>query len=89
MTGYPAFCATCHMTEHAGRACDADSLERRRRLVGLGVAKDRLRAMGYREIERENFLRSAKLFSAAARTTLSMSALLAEEAEAIMGRRLT
>ena len=27
MTNYPAFCATCYMTEHAGRACEADALE--------------------------------------------------------------
>ena len=87
MTGYPSFCGSCHMVDHAGRACDADALERRRRLAGLRVAKDRFRAMGYEAMRRENFIRAAKLFSASARTALSMSALLAEEAEAIMGRR--
>ena len=87
MTAFPAFCATCHMTEHDGRACDADALKRRRRLAGLGVARDRLRAMGYREMRRANFMRSARLFGAAAKTALRMSALLAEEADAIMGRR--
>ena len=86
MTGYPAFCATCYLLTHDGRPCDTDALERRRRLAGLRIAKDRLSALGYEEIRRENFLRAAKLFSASARTALSMSALLAEEANAIRGR---
>ena len=86
MTGFPAFCATCHMADHAAQPCDVDALERRRRLAGLRIAKDRLSALGYEEIRRENFLRAAKLFSASARTALSMSALLAEEANAIRGR---
>ena len=88
MTSYPAFCATCHMVDHAGRACDADSLERRRRLAGLYEARERLRRCGETAIERENYKRAGRLMLAAARVSLRMSALLAEEADAIMGRRL-
>ena len=87
MSGYPAFCATCHMTEHGERRCDAEALERRRRLTGLHEARERLRRCGETAIERNNYLRAARLMLASARVTLRMSALLAEEADAIMWRR--
>ena len=89
MTGYPPFCAICHMTEHAGRACDADALERRRRIVGLHEARERIRRCGEEAIERQNYTRAGRLMLAAAKISLSMSALLGEEADAIMGRRGT
>ena len=89
MSGYPAFCATCCMVDHAGRACDANSLERRRRIVGLNLARQRLQAAARTAFDRNNYQRSGVLHLAAVRVALRTSALLAEEAEAIMGRRAT
>ena len=88
MTSYPAFCATCHMVEHDARPCDQDALERRRRIVALMVAYERLTTRGRRERDVAlNYRRAARLFSASATVALRVSALLAEEADAIMGRR--
>ena len=75
------------MVEHGERPCDGDALERRRRLAGLHEARERLRRCGETAIERDNYLRAARLMFASARVTLRMSALLAEEADAIMERR--
>ena len=89
MSGYPAFCATCHMVEHGARPCEPDSLERRRRIVGLNLARQRLQAAAKTAFDRNNYQRSGVLHLAAVRVALRTSALLGEEADAIMGRRLS
>ena len=87
MTGYPSFCGFCHGIAHAP-PCDPDALERRRQIRALGVARERLRAAGDKAIKMNNYRRAGRIFSTSLDLALRVSDLLAEEADAIMGRRL-